>query len=167
MYSDDGSGISKGKRDESEAVCGGREGISGMGMYLNLGNDGFRIIRKSIYVDKTGLFAFINGILGTKQKMVCVSRPRRFGKSFAAQMLCAYYDRTCDSKSLFTDLEIERDPSFEKYLNQYDVIYLDITWFIDVCKDIKNIVNFMQEQSPFLWRTRWSAELQAISSFLS
>lgn len=117
-----------------------------MGMYLNLGNDGFRTIRKSIYVDKTGLIAFINGILGTKQKMVCVSRPRRFGKSFAAQMLCAYYDRTCDSKSLFTDLEIERDPSFEKYLNQYDVIYLDITWFIAVCKDIKNIVNFMQEQ---------------------
>lgn len=105
-----------------------------MGLYLNLGNDGFQAIKKGLYVDKTGLIAFINSTLGTKSKLSCVSRPRRFGKSYVTQMLCAYYDKSCDSKALFEDLEIARDPSFEKHLNQYDVLYLDITWFISTWK---------------------------------
>lgn len=100
-----------------------------MGNYLNVGNAGFSSIRKGTYVDKTGMISFINRTLGTYYKLTCVSRPRRFGKSFAAKMLCAYYDKSCDSYSLFADLEISRDPSFKKYLNQYDVIYLDITEF--------------------------------------
>lgn len=100
-----------------------------MGKYLNVGNDGFAAVRKEIYVDKTGLISFINGTLGTKGKLTCVSRPRRFGKSFAAQMLCAYYDKSCDSRALFEGLKISTDPSFETYLNKYDVIYLDITEF--------------------------------------
>lgn len=101
-----------------------------MGLYLNVGNAGFTSIRKGIYVDKTGMISFINRTLGTKDKLTCVSRPRRFGKSFAAQMLCAYYDKSCDSRELFEGLEITKDDSFETYLNQYDVIYLDITGFI-------------------------------------
>lgn len=105
-----------------------------MGLYLNLGNDGFQAIKKGLYVDKTGLIAFINSTLGTKSKLSCVSRPRRFGKSYVTQMFCAYYDKSCDSKALFEDLEIARDPSFEKHLNQYDVLYLDITWFISTWK---------------------------------
>ncbi len=62
---------------------------TGMGQYLNVGNDGFQAIRKELYVDKTGLISFINGTLGTMRKLTCVSRPRRFGKSYAAKMLCA------------------------------------------------------------------------------
>lgn len=105
-----------------------------MGMYLNLGNDGFQAIRKGLYVDKSGLIAFVNSTLGTANKLTCISRPRRFGKSFATKMLSAYYDKSCDSKALFEDLEIAEDPSFEKYLNCYDVLYLDITWFISTWK---------------------------------
>jgi hypothetical protein len=111
-----------------------------MGNYLNIGNDGFTSIRKGTYVDKTGMISFVNSTLGTKQKLTCVSRPRRFGKSFAAQMLCAYYDRTCDSRSLFEDMEIAKDPSFEEHLNKYDVIYLDMTMFIAGITDIKGVV---------------------------
>jgi hypothetical protein len=111
-----------------------------MGNYLNIGNDGFTSIRKGTYVDKTGLVSFVNSTLGTPQKLTCVSRPRRFGKSFAAKMLCAYYDRTCDSRSLFEDLEIAKDPSFEEHLNKYDVIYLDMTMFIAGVSDIKGVV---------------------------
>ncbi len=117
-----------------------------MGMYLNLGNAGFASIRKGLYVDKTGLIAFVNAALGTMDKLICVSRPRRFGKSFATKMLCAYYDKSCDSRALFEDLEIAKDASFEKYLNRYDVIYLDITWFISICEKNKNIVDCIQEQ---------------------
>jgi len=102
-----------------------------MGVYLNPGSSGFETIRNSRYVDKSGLIRLINRTIGTKQKLTCVSRPRRFGKSFAAQMLCAYYDKTCDSENLFCDLEIaadeENDDSYRKHLNKYDVIYLDMT----------------------------------------
>ena len=48
----------------------------------------------------------------------------------AAEMLCAYYDQSCDSRDLFADLEIASNPSFEKHLNKYPVIYLDMTSFV-------------------------------------
>ncbi len=101
-----------------------------MGIYLNPGNIGFRTVRRTTYVDKTGLIAEINRRIGSMEKLVCISRPRRFGKSFAAKMLCAYYDHSCDSAELFDDLDIARDASYREHLNQYDVIYLDITSFM-------------------------------------
>lgn len=101
-----------------------------MGQYLNIGNAGFASAVKRDYVDKTGMIQYINRTIGTKKKLTCVSRPRRFGKSFAAQMLCAYYDRTCDSRSLFEGLTISKSPDFECYLNKYNVIYLDMTAFL-------------------------------------
>lgn len=100
--------------------------------YLNLGNEGFSSIRNSEYIDKSGLIAFVNRCLNTPQKLICVSRPRRFGKSFAAKMLCAYYDKTCDSKKLFDDLRIAKEDGYLKYLNQYDVIYLDMASVLGV-----------------------------------
>ncbi len=72
-----------------------------MGIYLNPGNKGFQTILNGTYVDKTGLIDFVNRTINTPQKLTCFSRPRRFGKSFAAKMLCAYYDKSCDSRSLF------------------------------------------------------------------
>ena len=117
-----------------------------MGNYLNVGNAGFAAVRRGVYVDKTKMIAYINSTLGTKDKLTCVSRPRRFGKSFAAQMLCAYYDKSCDSRNLFQDLDIAKDSSFEEHLNRYDVIYLDITWFISSADYIQNVVDILQEK---------------------
>ncbi len=101
-----------------------------MGTYINIGNEGFQRIRNSEYVDKSGLIPVVNKTLFTEQCFSCVSRCRRFGKSMAAKMLCAYYDRSCDSRSLFADLQAAQDPSFEKHLNKYPVIYLDMTAFV-------------------------------------
>lgn len=112
-----------------------------MGKYLGIGNDSFVAMTKGIYIDKTELIMFINSTLGTKDKLTCVSRPRRFGKSYAAQMLCAYYDKSCDSRELFEGLDISKDKHFQRYLNQYDVIYLDITLFIVSASNIKNVVS--------------------------
>ena len=98
-----------------------------MGTYLNPGNSGFAEMLKSDYVDKTGLISLINSTIETKKKLTCISRPRRFGKSYAAQMLCAYYDKTCDSRELFSAYNISEDKNYEKHLNKYDVIYLDMT----------------------------------------
>ena len=98
-----------------------------MGTYLNPGNSGFKEKLNTDYVDKTGLIGLINRTIETNNKLTCISRPRRFGKSYAAQMLCAYYDKTCDSHELFHGYEIARDESYEKYIGKYDVIYWDMT----------------------------------------
>ena len=100
-----------------------------MGAYINLGNAGFKSARNSEYVDKSGLISVVNKSLFTEQRFSCVTRCRRFGKSMAAKMLCAYYDHSVDSRDLFSDLEIIKDPSFEEHLNKYPVIYLDLTEF--------------------------------------
>ena len=101
-----------------------------MGTYINIGNAGFQRARNSEYVDKSGLIAVVNSTLFTENCFSCVTRCRRFGKSMAAKMLYAYYDHSCDSRSLFADLEIANDPSFEKQLNKYPAIYLDMTSFV-------------------------------------
>lgn len=115
-----------------------------MGNYVNTGNAGFTAAVKETYVDKTELISFINNTLGTKRKLTCVSRPRRFGKSYAAQMLCAYYDKSCDSSGLFSNLKIAEDNSFQEHLNKHNVIYLDITWFISITDHIKDTVSNLQ-----------------------
>ncbi|MBR3456051.1 MAG: AAA family ATPase [Bacteroidaceae bacterium] len=111
-----------------------------MGTYINLGNEGFRQIRNSEYIDKSGLIAVVNQTLFTEQKFNCVTRCRRFGKSMAAKMLCAYYDNSCDSRNLFSDLTIANDPSFEEHLNKYPVLYLDLSEFVTRFHD-DSIVN--------------------------
>ena len=100
-----------------------------MGLYLNPGNESFaRIVKNDIYIDKTGLIRYMNNRIGKAKNLIASSRPRRFGKTMAARMLAAYYSRGCDSRELFSKLEISRDASFEEHLNKYDVIHLDIQW---------------------------------------
>lgn len=105
-----------------------------MGTYLNPGNNGFQEILQSEYVDKTGLIALVNETVGTMEKLICISRPRRFGKSYAAKMLCAYYDCSCDSRDLFDGKEIARTKEYLSHLNRYHVVNLDITSFISEAK---------------------------------
>lgn len=120
-----------------------------MGIYLNPGNEGFRKILNGRYVDKTRLICYLNDVLATPYQLTCISRPRRFGKTTAAKMMCTYYDKSCDSRAMFQGLEIAKSESFEKHLNKYDVIYLDITFFIsranDNGKGIDYLVSDMQQ----------------------
>ena len=116
-----------------------------MGVYINIGNAGFQSARNGEYVDKSGLIGIVNATLFSERRFSCVTRSRRFGKSMAAKMLCAYYDKSCDSRSLFTDLEIASDPDFEKHLNKYPVIFLDLTSFMDGRQD-DHVVTRIQEK---------------------
>ena len=116
-----------------------------MGIYINTGNEGFRRIRNSEYIDKSGVIAVVNNTLFTEKCFSCVTRCRRFGKSMAAKMLCAYYDHSCDSRSLFADLEIARHPSFEEHLNKYPVIFLDISDFVTRFRD-DTIIEHLDEE---------------------
>ena len=118
-----------------------------MGIYLNPGNDGFkRAVRSEIYVDKSALITYTNNVLDTEKAFVCVSRPRRFGKSMAANMLCAYYSKGCSSKELFQDLEISQDDFFEINLNQYDVILLNIPQLLRRVKNPEELPACIEEK---------------------
>ena len=116
-----------------------------MGTYINIGNAGFQSVRNGEYVDKSRLIAVVNGTLFTERRFSCVTRCRRFGKSLAAKMLAAYYDRSVDSRALFEDLQIVHDPSFEKHLNKYPVIYLDLSAFTERFKN-DSIVDRIKEK---------------------
>ena len=102
-----------------------------MGVYLNPGNKGFwESVRSEIYVDKTGLIAETNKCINTEQKFLCVSRPRRFGKSMTLKMLAAYYSCGCDSKELFAGRSIAENPTYKEHLNRYDVVFLNMQQFL-------------------------------------
>ena len=99
-----------------------------MGIYLNPNNVNFyNAVHDDIYVDKTSMIDFTNGCLNKSSRFMCVSRPRRFGKSIAAAMLTAYYSKGCDSRELFKGLDIETMPSFESELNKNNVLYIDVS----------------------------------------
>ena len=102
-----------------------------MGIYVNPGNTSFqKAVNSKIYIDKTQLITAINERICTSDCFLCVSRPRRFGKSMAADMLAAYYSRGCDSNDLFSGKKIEKADSFKTHLNQHNVIRLDVQQFL-------------------------------------
>ena len=108
-----------------------------MGMYLNPGNLAFKRIAGPNYVDKTALIELMNHRVDGADSLVCVSRPRRFGKSYAAKMLAAYYDCSCDSHWLFDDKVISKSETYEEYINAYNVICLDISSFVSEAKTLQ------------------------------
>lgn len=115
-----------------------------MGIYLNPKNTSFaKSINSEIYVDKTELIAITNRCLDTEDEYLCVSRPRRFGKSMTLKMLAAYYSCGCDSRELFAGFKIAQHKDFEKYLNQYDVIYLNMQQFL-IEADTGKVIEYLE-----------------------
>ena len=112
---------------------------------MNPGNNGFAFALRSEYIDKTGLIAAINNTINTANSLTCVSRPRRFGKSYAAQMLCAYYGKGVDSHPLFEKLKIAQSDTYERHINAYNVIYIDMAAIKPSCDGFKSIVPFIKE----------------------
>ena len=115
-----------------------------MGIYLNPGNEEFyRAVNSQIYVDKTELIRYINQYINTEHRNICVSRPRRFGKSMAANMLTAYYSSGCDSKDIFKEYKIAECDNFEKHLNKYNVIHLNIQQFMGRTSCIYDMIELL------------------------
>ncbi|MDY5188983.1 MAG: AAA family ATPase, partial [Succinivibrio sp.] len=101
-----------------------------MSEYLNRGNNAFTEARNSLFVDKSACLSYLNRFMNSKEKFICVSRPRRFGKSMMTSLMNAYYSKGCDSKALFDDLKIAKDQSYLENLNKYDVIWFDLQYEI-------------------------------------
>lgn len=118
-----------------------------MGIYLNPNHADFRIALNSrIYIDKTGLIAFTNSMVMTEQRFLCISRPRRFGKSMAANMLTAYYSRGCDSEEMFSKLEISKNACFRTHLNKYNVIRLNMQDFLTKAGTIDGAIFLIEKK---------------------
>lgn len=121
-----------------------------MGIYFNPGNIGFiNALRSKIYIDKTGLLEFSNSVLGSEQRYICVSRPRRFGKSMAAQMLAAYYGRGGQSDELFQGFSIKDSESYWEHLNHYNVIFLNMQEFFSSAQSIDDMKELIERS--ILW----------------
>ena len=121
-----------------------------MGSYLNPSSKNFfESINSKIYVDKSELIQHTNAAINTRQKFLCVSRPRRFGKSMGMDMLAAYYSFGRDSAHLFDDLKISKDPNYHTHLNQYNVIKINMQEFLSstssmdaMLKQLKKYITF-------------------------
>jgi len=116
-----------------------------MGIYLNPGNDSFRKTAKSAYyIDKSALIALTNELVDTDDCFVCISRPRRFGKTKAMEMLAAYYSRGADSGKLFEGLAIEKHPTYEEHLNQYDCLMFNMLDFYTKSASIEAMIDLVR-----------------------
>lgn len=113
-----------------------------MGILLNPDNSDFkRAINSKIYIDKSELIKYTNSVINTEQRFICVSRPRRFGKSMAANMLTAYYSKGCDSRELFGEYKISQTDSFEKHLNKYNVIHINMVEYLTDNDSVEEMIS--------------------------
>ena len=115
-----------------------------MGYYLNPSSPRYEKLKKSkVFVDKTDIFEILNENLGKEKNFFCLSRPRCFGKSVTAQMICSYYARCQDSSSLFDNLKIASFDDYKKHLNQHDVAFNQMQQWYDgySFKDVPHIYN--------------------------
>ena len=118
-----------------------------MGIYLNPGTIEFQeSINSEIYVDKTMLIERTNAAIRTKQKYMCISRPRRFGKSMAADMLAAYYGKDYDSAALFDGLEISHCETFSTHLNKYNVFKINMQEFLSMTQNVDKMLKVLQKR---------------------
>ena len=99
-----------------------------MSLYLNKNNDKFISYRNDdICIDKSLLVGVTNKNIGIeRKKFMCITRPRRFGKTMVLSMLNAYYSTGCDSKAIFDKLQITNDESYLEHLNKHNVILTDM-----------------------------------------
>ena len=115
-----------------------------MGYYLNPSSPRYEKLKKSkVFVDKTDIFEILNENLGKEKSFFCLSRPRCFGKSVTAQMICSYYARCQDSSSLFDNLKIASFDDYNKHLNQHEVAFNQMQQWYDgySFKDVPHIYN--------------------------
>ena len=118
-----------------------------MGIYLNPGKMSFlQATKNPIYVDKSLLIEYTNSLMGINDCKICVSRPRRFGKSTDANMLVAYYSKGCDSSDIFNDLKISQTELYQKHINKHNVIHIDVQKFLSNSEDIDKMIKLLTQR---------------------
>ena len=135
--------------------------MKGYRFFLNRNNatDGFHeSVSGRYYVDKSKIITFINSKISTKEKWICVTHPRRFGKSMVVEMLASYYTKGCKAEELFRGLKVKEDPSFYQHLNKHNVIYMNFSGYFEntigsdggIEKLSENLLHDLKEEYPGL-----------------
>ncbi|MBE6422932.1 AAA family ATPase [Succinivibrio dextrinosolvens] len=144
-----------------------------MGSYLNTGFRAFELsLNSEIYIDKSEIISLLNRFLNTRQRYICISRPRRFGKSLTAEMLSAYYSKGVDSSFLFDNLRISKFDSYKKHLNKYNTIFIDMQQFLsnadkDVSKMLSNLESEIKNELRSLYPEQEISEERKLNQILS
>ena len=97
--------------------------------------------RYEVFVDKSEMLIYTNCLLEHEGKYICISRPRRFGKTISANMVAAYYDNNCDAEKTFADLKITQHSSFLECANKYIVIKITISDYLSKTYDIDRLID--------------------------
>ncbi len=112
-----------------------------MGVFFNPSNRLMKQdVQSKIYIDKSLLIKELNALINTNDNFLCVSRPRRFGKSMASNMLAAYYSKGCDSKDIFSKLKISKEENWQENLNAFNVIQMDLNGFYHSIKNPDDLI---------------------------
>lgn len=141
--------------------------------YINISASSFATVKAADYVDKSMLINIFNSFLNTSKKLVCISRPRRFGKTSTIKMLAAYYNCELDSHYLFDNLQISQTAGYENYINKYNVLFIDVSEFIINAQDKNDIIkvihrNICEElHKKFPETSRYSTLFDALSNITS
>ena len=116
-----------------------------MGIYLNPNSANFEeTLKRPIFVDKTMILKTLNRFIDQQNKYICVSRPRRFGKTIATDIISSYYSKGCNSREIFSKLKFGQDEDFESKLNKFNFIKIDLN------SEYRNSDNlFKSEQRKF------------------
>ena len=115
-----------------------------MGHYLNPNSQKFQMsLNSEIYIDKSELLIKTNEMLHTEDRFICISRPRRFGKTMGINMLATYYARGESTDHLFKNLKIENHTSYEKHLNQYNVLVINMQDFLSRTKTVDAMIQLI------------------------
>ena len=112
-----------------------------MGIYINPGNENLKkALNSEIFVDKSLFISKISKFLNTEQRFICVSRPRRFGKTMIGNLMKAYFSKGCDSKEIFSKLKIANEPCFKENLNKFNVLSIDLGGFFSSSKNKNEVL---------------------------
>ena len=112
-------------------------------------------VNSEIFVDKTDMIGYLNSLVNTQQRYVCVSRPRRFGKTMATEMICAYYGREADSREMFEKRKLGtsapiriagKQSMWDEYLGRFDVVRIVMTDFMGDCMPVQEMIAWLTQE---------------------
>ncbi|MBQ3601455.1 MAG: AAA family ATPase [Lachnospiraceae bacterium] len=101
----------------------------------------------SYFVDKSEILEKLNNLIGkVDEQYICITRPRRFGKTVMTNLISSYYAKGLDSATIFDTLKIANKPSYRKHLNQHNVISLYMAEQPRICEDIDCYLSYHEKK---------------------
>jgi hypothetical protein len=113
-----------------------KEGVIKIGVYINSMTPSTlyqKTVNSPYFVDKSNLLLELISLINTDMNYVCITRPRRFGKTVMANMIASYLGKYQDGNTIFDQLSISREKPYQKHLNQHNVIYITLNEVPEDC----------------------------------